>query len=193
MIVYIHGASATCESFNYITEHIPDQGMCLGYDSKNGFKENLKAMADALKDVDQLFFVAHSLGGIYSLHLAEMFSSKVQGAVTLSTPYGGSKSADYVKYFLPFSRLMRDIGPHSAPMEKINKINVKWPWTNIVTVNGASPFMTEPNDGVVTIASMKHLENKMEIIELPINHYEVVIVSSVIDIIKSRLPTSMSL
>lgn len=190
MIVYIHGASATCESFNHISEHIPQPSLCLGYDSKNGFKENLKEMAAVLKDIDDIFFVAHSLGGIYSLHLAEMFSDKVKGAVTLSTPYGGSKSADYVKYFLPFSRLMRDIGPHSAPMEKINKIDIVWPWTNVVTINGASPFMIEPNDGVVTIDSMKHLENKMEIIELPVNHYEVVIVNSVIDIIKERLPTS---
>jgi pimeloyl-ACP methyl ester carboxylesterase len=188
MIVYIHGASATCESFNYITQNIPAFGMCLGYDSKNGFKENLSVMSEALKDTDEIFFVAHSLGGIYSLHLAEMFSDKVRGAVTLSTPYGGSQAADYVKYFLPFSRLMRDIGPHSEPMEKINKINIKWPWTNVVTVNGASPFMTEPNDGVVTIASMKHLEKKMEIIEMPINHYEVVITDPVIDIIKKRLP-----
>lgn len=187
MIVYIHGASATCESFNHITTHIPDNGVCLGYDSKDGFAENLKQMASAIKDLDSVFFIAHSLGGIYSLHLADMFPDKVRGAVTLSTPYGGSQAADYVKYFLPFSRLMRDIGPYSTPMEKINKINIKWPWTNIVTVKGASPFMTEPNDGVVTIASMKHLAHKMEIIEVPINHYEVVISHSVINLIKERL------
>jgi len=188
MIVYIHGASATCESFNYITQNISVPGLCLSYESKNGFKENLSMMSEVLTGIDEIFFVAHSLGGIYSLHLAEMFPAKVRGAVTLSTPYGGSKSADYVKYFLPFSRLMRDIGPHSDPMEKINKIDIKWPWTNVVTINGASPFMIEPNDGVVTIASMKHLENKMEIIEMPINHYEVVITDPVIDIIKQRLP-----
>lgn len=188
MIVYIHGASATCESFNHIAEHIPQESVCLGYDSKNGFKENLKEMAKVIADIDKVFFIAHSLGGIYSLHLADMFPEKIQGAVTLSTPYGGSKSADYVKYFLPFSRLMRDIGPHSVPMEKINTIDIRWPWTNVVTMNGQSPFMNEPNDGVVTITSMKHLSSKMEIIELPINHYEVVIVNSVIDIIKERLP-----
>jgi pimeloyl-ACP methyl ester carboxylesterase len=191
MIVYIHGASATCESFNHITEHIPGEGMCLGYDSKDGFSANLKAMASAIKDHDSVFFVAHSLGGIYSLHLADMFPDKIRGAVTLSTPYGGSRAADYAKYFLPFSRLMRDIGPHSTPMEKINKIDIKWPWTNIVTVNGASPFMTEPNDGVVTIDSMKHLAHKMEIVEVPFNHYEVVISNSVIDLIKERIVTSM--
>lgn len=189
MIVYIHGASATAESFNYIRDHISGENICLEYDSKNGFAENLAIMANTIKKYDKIFFIAHSLGGIYSLHLAQMFPEKVLGAVTLSTPYGGSKSADYVKYFLPFSRLMRDIGPNSFPMREMNKVKIFWPWCNIVTVNGQSPFMTEKNDGVVTIASMKHLADKMEIVEVGINHYEVVISSQVIDIIKQRLIT----
>lgn len=187
MLVYIHGASATCESFNYIREHISGEHICLEYNSKDGFSANLATMAKKLKDFERVFFIGHSLGGIYALHLAQMFSEKTLGAVTLSTPYGGSKSADYFKYFLPFSRLMRDIGPHSVPMEKINKIKIVWPWCNIVTISGASPFMIEPNDGVVTIDSMKHLSNKMEIVELSINHYEVVVANRTIELIKERL------
>lgn len=162
--------------------------MFLEYDSKNGFAENLAHMASQIRLIDKIFFVAHSLGGIYALHLAAMFPEKIQGAVTLSTPYGGSKTADYVKYFLPFSRLMRDIGPNSAPMNKIGSIEIKWPWCNIITTKGASPFMTEPNDGIVTIASMRHLEKKMETIDIAINHYEVVLSSQAITYIKARLP-----
>ena len=47
--------------------------------------------------------------------------------------------------------------------------------------------MIEPNDGVVTIDSMKHLSNKMEIVELSINHYEVVVANRTIELIKERL------
>lgn len=187
IVVYIHGASATAESFNHIREHVSCQDVCFEYDSKNGFAENLKIMAEKLKEYNKVFFVAHSLGGIYALHLAEMFPNKTIGAVTLSTPYGGSRAADYVKYFLPFSRLLRDIGPNSEPMEKINKIKIKWPWCNIITTSGASPFLTEPNDGVVTIESMMHLSDKMETINVSLNHYEVVISNQVIEMINDRL------
>jgi hypothetical protein len=82
---------------------------------------------------------------------------------------------------------MRDIGPNSEPMQNINQIDIKWPWTNVVTIKGASPFIVEPNDGVVTIDSMKHLEDNMEIVEVLINHYEIVMSVQTIDIIKKRL------
>lgn len=185
-IVYIHGASATSESFTHIREHVGGKDLALDYNSAMGFEHNFENMATAIKNLDRVFFVAHSLGGIYSLHLANLFADKTVGGVTLSTPYGGSKQADYAKYFLPFSRLMRDIGPMSAPMSKINKLTVPRYWTNIVTTQGQSPWMNEPNDGVVTHDSMRHIK-AMELVELELNHYEVVISNKTVDIIKDRL------
>jgi pimeloyl-ACP methyl ester carboxylesterase len=186
-IVYIHGASATGESFNYIREHLNhDDDIVLEYSSKNGFEENLEQMKKILVDFDNMFFICHSLGGIYALHLAAYFKDQVLGAVTISTPYGGSSAADYAKYFLPFSRLLRDIGPNSRPMKLTNKIEVSHPWVNIVTVSGDSPWMVEPNDGVVTIASMKH-RSDMQFIELNNNHYEAVISPKTVDILKQKL------
>ena len=44
-----------------------------------------------------MFFVAHSLGGIYSLHLANAIPKQVLGAVTLSTPYGGAEVAEFAQ------------------------------------------------------------------------------------------------
>ena len=184
-LVYIHGANATSESFNYIRDKL-GQGIDINYDSRNGFENNLKDMLAQLKDVKDLAFVAHSLGGIYSLHIANTLPNNVSGAVTISTPYGGAEVADYVQYFLPFSRLMRDIGPSSWAMRQADKIKIQHPWTNIVTVKGQSAFMHEPNDGVVTIASQKHHDD-MELVEVEYNHYEVVLSDKVIDIIKKRI------
>lgn len=186
-IVYIHGASATEESFNYIREHLGISGIAFNYDSSNGFSNNLKIFAEKFRTLNEVFFVAHSLGGIYAIHLANMFPKKVVGAVTISTPYGGSKEADYAKYFLPFSRLMRDIGPNSEPMRMASLIKIQHPWTNIVTIRGQSPFILEPNDGVVTHRSMKHHGNDMELIEVNYNHYEVVMSPSIIEIIKNKM------
>ena len=184
-LVYIHGASATSESFNYIRSKL-GTGIDINYDSRNGFENNLKDIQSQLKGVDDIAFVAHSLGGIYSLHLANAIPDQVKGAVTLSTPYGGAEVAEFAKYFLPFSRLMRDIGPSSWVMRQADKIKIQHPWTNIVTVKGQSPFIVEPNDGVVTIASQKHHDD-MELVEVDYNHYEVVLSDDVAKLIKERV------
>jgi pimeloyl-ACP methyl ester carboxylesterase len=184
-LVYIHGASATSESFNYIRSKI-GSGIDVNYDSRNGFENNLKDIAGQLTNVENIVFIAHSLGGIYSLHLANIIPQQVLGAVTLSTPYGGAEVAEFAKFFLPFSRLMRDIGPSSWAMQQASKIKIQHPWTNIVTLKGQSPFIVEPNDGVVTISSQKYLKD-MELVEVEYNHYEVVLSDEVVKLIKERI------
>jgi len=188
-IVYIHGASATSESFNYIRQHIGGDDTVVNYDSRNGFENNLVDIKKQLGKTEDIFFIAHSLGGIYALHLANAIPQQVVGAVTLSTPYGGAAVADVAKYFMPYSRLMRDIGPSSWVMKQANKIKIQHPWTNIVTVKGQSPFMTEPNDGVVSIVSQRH-HIDMELLEIDFNHYEVVLSEQVVVLIRERLVTA---
>ena len=186
-LVYIHGASATGDSFNYIRGHLKHKDeLVLEYESSNGFENNLEVMKEQLVDVTDMFFICHSLGGIYALHLADEFPQNVLGAVTLSTPYGGAESADYAKYFLPFNRLLRDIGPTSRPFRSANGIKIQHPWTNIVTTRGDSPWILHENDGVVTVNSMTH-RTDMNLVKLHTNHYEVVISPEVVKIIKDGI------
>ena len=49
IIVYIHGASATAESFNFIREHIQEKDLAIEYDSSNGFENNLEEMKKVIK------------------------------------------------------------------------------------------------------------------------------------------------
>ena len=184
-LVYIHGANATSESFNHIRTRL-GTGLDLNYDSRDGFEHNLAQMQQSLAGVKQCFFIAHSLGGIYALHLSHHLPAQVLGAVTLSTPYGGAEVADYAQYFLPFSRLMRDIGPSSWAMREAAKIKVQHPWCNVVTVQGRSPFIVVANDGVVSIQSQRHHAD-MELIDVDYNHYEVVLAEPVIEIIRERI------
>lgn len=187
LLVYIHGASATSESFNYIRQHIKGQELLINYDSRNGFEKNLENMRALLSAQKNMFFICHSLGGIYALHLADLFPDQVLGAVTLSTPYGGAEVADVAKYFLPYSRLLKDIGPTSWAMKAARSINIDKPWANVVTTQGSAPWIPAPNDGVVTISSQCQREDIMELIEIDCNHYEVVLNDQAIMIIKERL------
>jgi len=184
-IVYIHGANATGDSFNYIRKNLRhNDEIVLEYDSANGFDNNLEMMRQQLENYDGMFFICHSLGGIYALHLANIYQDRVLGAVTLSTPYGGAESAEYTRHLMPFSKLLKDISPSSGPMRRARELPITHPWTNVVSLRGNSPWIIHPNDGVVTIKSMRCRED-MELKELDVNHYEVVLNKKTIALIKN--------
>ncbi len=190
MIVYIHGASATAESFTHIRQFVRDHtehpDIAFEYNSSDGFDHNLENMIGQLDEAERLFFVSHSLGGIYALHLADYYKDRTVGGVSLSTPYGGSRQADFARYFLPFNQLMKDIGPMSRPMARAQKLPAPPNWTQVVTTRGSSPWIHEPNDGVVTLESMRYRQD-FDIVELPLNHYEVVISNSTVESILDRV------
>lgn len=187
LLVYIHGASATSESFNYIRKHIKGKELLINYDSRNGFEKNLENMKELLSAQQNMFFICHSLGGIYALHLAANFSNQVIGAITLSTPYGGAEVADVAKYFLPYSRLLKDIGPNSWAMKQVSEITINCPWTNVVTTQGSAPWIPSPNDGVVTIKSQQSRDDIMNLIQFDCNHYEIVLNYDVVKLIRSTI------
>lgn len=190
MIVYIHGASATAESFTHIRQFVRDEfeepDITLEYSSDNGFVKNLESMKGKLDDAERLFFVSHSLGGIYSLYLADHYKEVTRGGVSLSTPYGGSEEADFAQYFLPFNRLMKDVGTMSKPMIDSRTIPAPPNWTQVVTTVGQSPWINKANDGVVTLKSMRH-RTDFELVEMPLNHYEVVLSNQVVELIIDRI------
>lgn len=185
MLVYIHGANATINSFNYLRQLL-GSGVALAYDSRNGFRNNLENMKAELEGYEDITFIAHSLGGVYALHLADQMPQRVQMGITMSTPYGGHYAAGLAKMLMPFEQLLHDIGPNSWPMDTLRSITLKWPWTNIVTTKGNVPWLYSPNDGVVTTESQKHRDD-MELIEVDLNHYEVVISPLTAEIIRSKI------
>ena len=194
MIVYIHGASGTAESFThirqYVKEHTELPDTALEYKSDNGFDHNLKAMKGQLDEAERLFFISHSLGGIYALYLADYYRDRVRGGVSLSTPYGGSVEADFAKYFLPFNRLMKDISAIRGPLHDSRYVSAPPNWTQVVTTEGASPWISDPNDGVVTLKSQRFRKD-FELVELPLNHYEVVLSNRVVEIVLDRIRKAM--
>jgi pimeloyl-ACP methyl ester carboxylesterase len=190
MIVYIHGASATAESFTHIRQYVRDYfdepDIMLEYQSEDGFAHNLAQMKGKLDDADRLFFVSHSLGGIYSLYLANHYRETTRGGISLSTPYGGSAEADFARYFLPFNRLMKDVGTMSEPMQEARYLPAPPNWTQVVTTRGQSPWIQADNDGVVTLKSMRSRRD-FELVEIDLNHYEVVLSDRVVKLILDRI------
>ncbi|RJG01002.1 alpha/beta hydrolase [Noviherbaspirillum sedimenti] len=186
-IVFIHGHRATAHSFNYLSRSLRGHAhIFLEYDSAKGFYANHHDMLQRLERVDDIFFVAHSLGGIHALHLTDKLQSRILGAVTISTPYGGSEAAAVLSYMMPFNRVLQDIHPRAAPIVKSERFALPGVWTNIVSVIGHSPLMLAANDGVVTLASMRKRDD-IRLIEVASNHYEVLMHEATVAAIQSSI------
>lgn len=187
-LVYLHGHGASSDSFNFIRSEINGHDeICLEYDSKNGFAANLLAMVERLKNTTDIFFVAHSLGGLYALHLADKLGDQVVGAVTMATPYGGSESALALNFFSP-QQVYKDIHPAARPITQGRDIDLHGHqhWTAIVTTRGHSQLMAAANDGIVTIDSMRNRRG-VKFIEVASSHHEVIQSRRSVDIIKAAL------
>ena len=186
----IHGANQTSKSFVYIKNQLPSwRFIDVDYNSHESFDKNLKRMVSQLKHLGPVFVVGHSLGGVYAAHLTQHIN--VIGAVTLASPYGGSSMADWARYLVPGFQLLKDIGRRSKPIVELQNIKLSVPWVQVVGTRGNVPWMPEPNDGVLTLDSVRAMPD-IDYVELPVNHYEIVCDDTVVDIIISQYYNSVN-
>jgi hypothetical protein len=63
------------------------------------------------------------------------------------------------------------------------------PWTQVVSVDGYLPTHMEPNDGIVTIRSMR-CRDDVEYVDVNENHYSIIESDEVVKIIEQRSKTT---
>jgi pimeloyl-ACP methyl ester carboxylesterase len=182
-VIWIHGANQTSLSFNYLRERtqFPNE-ILINYSSADKFEYNLDKISEQIQNKGPHFIIGHSMGGLYALHLTQLH--RIIGGVSISTPFAGSWTADWAKYIVPSYPLFKDVGRRSIPIKTCSSIEISIPWTQIVTTSGQVPYHGGPNDGVVTIESMKS-RTDMKQIELHHTHYETMVSDNVAEVIKS--------
>ena len=100
------------------------------YNTSNKFKNNIEKLSNEIIKVrGPYFIIGHSLGGLYALHLTK--NVEVAGAVSISTPFAGSWTADWARFFVPTYQLFREVGRRSIPVKESQDINLKVKWTQI--------------------------------------------------------------
>ena len=184
-VIWIHGANQSGLSFQYLRSLTRFKNeLVVEYDTSNKFFDNLEMLSNKIKEVRGPYFViGHSLGGLYALHLTKHID--IAGAVSISTPFAGSWTADWARFFVPTYQLFREVGRRSIPVKESQDINLKVEWTQIVSTKGNVPYHGGPNDGVCTIKSMKSRKD-MELIEVPHTHFEVMCSDLVAEVILDR-------
>ena len=189
-VIWIHGANQSGLSFQYLRSLTRFKNeLVVEYDTSNKFFDNLEMLSNKINKVrGPYFLIGHSLGGLYALHLTKHVD--IAGAVSISTPFAGSWTADWARFFVPTYQLFREVGRRSIPVKESQDINLKVEWTQIVSTKGNVPYHGGPNDGVCTIKSMKSRKD-MELIEVPHTHFEVMCSDLVAEIILDRYQKSV--
>ena len=185
VVIWIHGANQSGLSFQYLRSLTRFKNeLVVEYDTSNKFFNNLEALSKKINQVRGPYFVVgHSLGGLYALHLTKHVD--IAGAVSISTPFAGSWTADWARFFVPTYQLFREVGRRSIPIKESKAISLNVDWTQIVSTKGNVPYHGGQNDGVCTIKSMKSRKD-MELIEVPHTHFEVMCSDLVAEIILDR-------
>ena len=184
-VIWIHGANQSGLSFQYLRSLTRFKNeLVVEYDTSNKFYDNLEMLSNEINQVrGPYFIIGHSLGGLYALHLTKHV--EIVGAVSISTPFAGSWTADWARFFVPTYQLFREVGRRSIPIKESQGINLDVEWTQIVSTKGNVPYHGGQNDGVCTIKSMKSRKD-MELIEVPHTHFEVMCSDLVAEIILDR-------
>ena len=173
-LLAIHGAFSSPFVFNYIISNFSEykwETFSYQHEYKNidtVIKRLKKYLSESKEDV---IIIGHSLGGVIGANVLD--HPKVKGLITLASPICGIRINFYASNFLLKRTFVQEISPYSKTIEICKKHldEVDKPIYNFITVTGFSPFMTQENDGVVTLESQIHGSNK--IIKIPANHHEV--------------------
>jgi len=190
-IVYIHGATASERSFAFIQKSLETKDpIYLNYSKHNAAVDNLATMVETLKDIDdEIFIIAHSLGGVYATYLQSEFDT-IKNVVSLATPFNGSEIAVWgasMKFFSGYE-MFSDITTHSRFIRGSRNIDISCNWLQVVTTVGDVPWISGENDGIVTRKSMT-CRDDIEYAEVDRNHYEIVLSDRVVEIIKNKFNT----
>jgi pimeloyl-ACP methyl ester carboxylesterase len=194
-IWFLHGANATPASFNYIKKALEADAdldgftfVDISYDCQEKLPEIVKVLAASAPKDKQVYIIGHSLGGVLGVAISQRIKHfdlpvSLRGVISLASPFGGSESADYLKWLYPHYHLFRSISTQNRMIVDLKAAGAVVPTLSLVTTSGNNPLYPTANDGVVTVNSQRALP-KASYIEMPCNHFEVLVNDNAVEHIK---------
>lgn len=174
-IAYIHGLASSGKMFNFINAQLPEHDVTFAdYDSSQSIETSYEQVLSKLPKDEPITLICHSLGGIIGHMLSTRDNGhKIDQLITISTPFGGSDTAGKLKWFYPSYRIFKDLAPKSKILQEVAATPVKrCPFVSLISISGHLPFVSEINDGVVSLESQRSTQAKKKI-EIKANHFEI--------------------
>ena len=189
-ILFVHGSGQSQLSWNYqqvfLSEH---NSIFADYNVQTPVDMIRNDILKLVSEVDgAIVIVAHSYGCLIAPLLAE-YMDNISHMVALSPPWGGSNTAKWLGRAFRDNSFFKNTTPNSELIQRISKIKIDFPLTNIVTSGGANDFAglgSKLNDGMVTVESQLSIPANFQLvdnIEIKTSHSEVLLSYDVISII----------
>lgn len=188
-VVTVHGAFSSQHAFDFLTNELDD--VAEFYPFEYNWNASHRSIADQLvehvNNIDNdVTIIGHSLGG--NIAVLATRSSKVARVVTISSPFGGSRAANFLKNINPNAAVLHHISTTSSDVQELKKFTPTVPVYSLVTSRDVGLFQYEPSDGVVTVASQTALQYP-RYFNLKFGHAEVLRAKETTELIKHILTT----
>ena len=159
-VIYIHGANADSDNFNYYKVKLPEHNSYTpNYDmSEDPFDLVMAFKSKAEKEFDNepITLVGHSFGGIIASWYASVFPDHVNHLVTIATPWDGTPVARIFGYFWRNADVFKNNMPGATVLSMLQEKKYAGPHTNIICTRGANPVAGiggKANDGMISCDS----------------------------------------
>lgn len=193
---FIHGANATPLSFTHIQTGLKNSDnidsmkfVNVRYDCQDPISSTTEIIAENLPDNTPVYLVGHSLGGVLAVAVSQRvkffaLNKDIKAVITLASPLGGCEGADYLQWMFPHYHLFKNISTKNRVINDLKHADAVVPTLSFITTSGNNPIYPEANDGVVTVNSQRALRSAKKI-EVPYNHFEVLLSDDIVGHIKN--------
>lgn len=193
-IIYIHGANASSDNFNYYILKLPKHNILrIDYsmeDDPFDIVENVKLRKQREFSGQKVHLIGHSFGGLIASWYASVYSKDVKNLFTLATPWQGTPVARIFGYFWRNAKVFQNTKPGAEVLALLQEKAFKGNHYNIVCTRGANPVAGlggKANDGMITCDSQsatppKFINTENTFIEA--GHSEVLLNNNVTDILQ---------
>lgn len=143
----------------------------IDYNSHQHLSDSIQEIREQLPS-SPFSIIGHSLGGVIGASLADI--DRLETLVTISSPLGGSKAANFVRWIPGHPPVIEDITPTAPGILQLKKRVRGTRTLCLISTGGHLPTTSEPNDSVVTIQSQRALPYGRKI-EIKASHFEILL------------------
>lgn len=185
-VAYVHGLNSSHRSFAYIQKCLPQHNIIkINYDSHQSLDASMVQVHKQLPK-GKVALVGHSLGGLISSLLCFEDPDRFTDLITISSPLGGSKAANMMRWVPGHPTVLEDITPHGQFIRRLAMFQTEIPTLSIISTGGHLATTSEANDSVVTVSSQRALLFGKKA-EVKANHFEVLMHEKTVELVGKHL------